>query len=44
MADAEPTLGKVTAFVTRLGPHGAELLLLEHPYAGIQVQAVSNLV
>ena len=39
MADTEATLGKVTAFVTRPGPHGPELLLLEHPYAGIQIPA-----
>ena len=30
---------KVAAFVTRTGPQGAELLLLEHPYAGIQLPA-----
>ncbi len=32
-------LEKVTAFVIRPGPHGAELLLFEHPHAGIQIPA-----
>ncbi|MDP9309916.1 MAG: NUDIX domain-containing protein [Chloroflexota bacterium] len=30
---------KVTAFVTRLSPQGPELLLFEHPRAGIQLPA-----
>lgn len=30
---------KVTAFVTRAAPEGVELLLFEHPYAGIQLPA-----
>jgi 8-oxo-dGTP pyrophosphatase MutT (NUDIX family) len=30
---------KVTAFVTRLSPHGHEILLFEHPTAGIQLPA-----
>jgi 8-oxo-dGTP pyrophosphatase MutT (NUDIX family) len=32
-------LEKVTAFVTRSGPGGTELLLFEHPHAGIQIPA-----
>jgi 8-oxo-dGTP pyrophosphatase MutT (NUDIX family) len=32
-------LEKVTAFVIRRGPAGMELLLLEHPHAGIQFPA-----
>jgi 8-oxo-dGTP pyrophosphatase MutT (NUDIX family) len=32
-------LEKVTAFVTRSGPLGEELLLLEHPFAGVQIPA-----
>ncbi len=32
-------LGKVTAFVTRPSSRGDELLLFEHPYAGIQIPA-----
>ncbi len=32
-------LGKVTAFITRSTPRGDELLLFEHPYAGIQIPA-----
>lgn len=32
-------LEKVTAFVTRLSVQGEELLLLEHPFAGIQIPA-----
>lgn len=35
----EQPLGKVTAFITRASPRGEELLLFEHPYAGIQVPA-----
>lgn len=31
--------GKVTAFVVRTAPGGAELLLFQHPYAGIQIPA-----
>jgi 8-oxo-dGTP pyrophosphatase MutT (NUDIX family) len=34
-----PILEKVTVFVTRLAPHGHELLLFEHPNAGIQIPA-----
>ena len=30
---------KVTAFVTRTTGEGLELLLLEHPFAGIQIPA-----
>jgi 8-oxo-dGTP pyrophosphatase MutT (NUDIX family) len=30
---------KVTAFVTRKSPQGSELLLFEHPHAGIQLPA-----
>jgi 8-oxo-dGTP pyrophosphatase MutT (NUDIX family) len=33
------TAEKVTAFVTRSSPQGPELLLFEHPYAGIQLPA-----
>jgi len=32
-------LAKVTAFVTRPSPRGRELLLFEHPYAGVQIPA-----
>jgi 8-oxo-dGTP pyrophosphatase MutT (NUDIX family) len=32
-------LEKVTAFVTRRRPQGHELLLIEHPFAGIQIPA-----
>lgn len=32
-------LEKVTVFVTRAGMHGTELLLFEHPYAGVQIPA-----
>jgi 8-oxo-dGTP pyrophosphatase MutT (NUDIX family) len=32
-------LGKVTAFITRSGPAGEELLLFQHPYAGVQIPA-----
>jgi len=32
-------LDKVVAFITRAGAQGAELLLFEHPYAGIQLPA-----
>jgi len=32
-------LGKVTAFIARSTPRGVELLLFEHPYAGIQIPA-----
>jgi 8-oxo-dGTP pyrophosphatase MutT (NUDIX family) len=32
-------LGKVTAFITRPGPAGEELLLFQHPYAGVQIPA-----
>ena len=35
----EPMAEKVTAFVTRTAPQGVELLLFEHPYAGIQLPA-----
>ncbi len=35
---AEP-LEKVTAFVIRSSAHGPELLLFEHPYAGVQLPA-----
>lgn len=30
---------KVTAFITRAGARGTDLLLFEHPYAGIQIPA-----
>jgi 8-oxo-dGTP pyrophosphatase MutT (NUDIX family) len=30
---------KVTAFITRESEHGCDLLLFEHPYAGIQIPA-----
>lgn len=33
------SIGKVTAFVTRQGLAGPELLLFEHPYAGNQIPA-----
>lgn len=33
------SVGKVTAFVTRSDACGVQLLLLEHPYAGIQIPA-----
>jgi 8-oxo-dGTP pyrophosphatase MutT (NUDIX family) len=33
------TLGKVTAFITRDTDQGFDLLLFEHPYAGIQIPA-----
>lgn len=33
------TLEKVTTFVTRAGGRGIELLLFEHPYAGLQIPA-----
>jgi 8-oxo-dGTP pyrophosphatase MutT (NUDIX family) len=33
------TAEKVTAFVTRSSPQGPELLLFEHPHAGIQLPA-----
>jgi 8-oxo-dGTP pyrophosphatase MutT (NUDIX family) len=32
-------LEKVTAFITRAGPAGPELLLFEHPHAGLQLPA-----
>lgn len=32
-------LGKVTVFVVRAAPGGLELLLIHHPYAGIQLPA-----
>jgi 8-oxo-dGTP pyrophosphatase MutT (NUDIX family) len=32
-------LGKVTVFVVREAPGGMELLLIQHPYAGIQLPA-----
>jgi len=35
----EEILGKVTIFVTRTSPRGDELLLFEHPHAGIQIPA-----
>lgn len=35
----EPAAEKVTAFVTREALQGVELLLFEHPYAGIQLPA-----
>ncbi len=34
-----PFLPKVTAFVTRTGVQGLELLLFQHPFAGIQIPA-----
>ena len=34
-----PELLKVTAFITRPSPQGGELLLFEHPYAGVQIPA-----
>jgi 8-oxo-dGTP pyrophosphatase MutT (NUDIX family) len=33
------SVGKVVAFVTRHGPTGAELLVFDHPSAGVQVPA-----
>ncbi len=33
------TLEKVVAFITRETAHGPDLLLFEHPYAGIQIPA-----
>ena len=33
------SVGKVVAFVTRNGPTGAELLVFDHPNAGVQVPA-----
>jgi 8-oxo-dGTP pyrophosphatase MutT (NUDIX family) len=33
------TLEKVVAFITRQTPHAPELLLFEHPHAGIQIPA-----
>lgn len=39
MAEAEVMVKKVTAFVTRAGKDGLELLLLQHPNAGIQIPA-----
>jgi len=35
----DDTLEKVTAFITRPGPCGVELLLFQHPNAGIQLPA-----
>jgi 8-oxo-dGTP pyrophosphatase MutT (NUDIX family) len=35
----QPEIGKVTAFITRDGAHGRELLVFTHPDAGIQVPA-----
>jgi len=35
----EPLAEKVTAFVTRIGARGVELLLFQHPFAGIQLPA-----
>lgn len=35
----EPVAEKVTAIVTRAAPQGTELLLFEHPHAGIQLPA-----
>lgn len=35
----QPLAEKVTAFVTRSSAQGVELLLFEHPYAGIQLPA-----
>ena len=34
-----PKAEKVTAFVTQEAPQGVELLLFEHPHAGIQLPA-----
>jgi 8-oxo-dGTP pyrophosphatase MutT (NUDIX family) len=39
MAFSANTLGKVTAFITRKGAAGDELLLLRHPHAGVQIPA-----
>ena len=39
MTASEKTLGKVTVFITRRAPRGVELLLFEHPNAGIQIPA-----
>ncbi len=36
---ASPYLEKVTAFITRAGPAGVELMLFQHPNAGIQIPA-----
>ena len=35
----KPVAEKVTAFVTRLGARGRELLVFQHPFAGIQLPA-----
>lgn len=37
--DMKPRAEKVTAFVTRMSPRGMEVLLFQHPSAGIQVPA-----
>ncbi len=37
--DSTTYLEKVTAFITRSGPDGTELLLFQHPNAGIQIPA-----
>ena len=40
MADPQPILEKVTGFVTcRSNSNGLALLLLQHPYAGVQIPA-----
>lgn len=39
MTIREPTLEKVTVFITRPGVHGPELLLIRHPHAGLQLPA-----
>lgn len=39
MAEPAPFLDKVTAFVTRRSPAGIDLLLFQHPTAGVQVPA-----
>ena len=36
-----PIIEKVTAFITRPARHGHDLLLFEHPFAGIQIPAGS---
>jgi 8-oxo-dGTP pyrophosphatase MutT (NUDIX family) len=35
----ETTLHKATAFITRQGENGIDLLLFRHPYAGVQIPA-----
>lgn len=39
VGDIAPGVSKVTAFVTRAGARGDELLLFRHPFAGVQLPA-----